>query len=141
MTVRQVQAITYTPPRSSGAVAREEDPAQQEMNFLQLLIAQIANQTPDNPMDSTAIATQFSQMQAAIGLVKLNASSSAYQQTSIANALMNRPVKIQDPAADPALGPSLVEGEVTAIDFTGQQPMVKVGDRFHPLQSVIYVGS
>ncbi|MEB3187336.1 MAG: flagellar hook capping FlgD N-terminal domain-containing protein [bacterium] len=141
MTIRQVQAITYAPPSSAGTVRRDEDPAQQELNFLQMLIAQISNQTPDSTMDPTAIATQFSQMQAAIGLVKLNAANAVYQQTSVASALLDRPVRIQRPGVDIRDPEAIVEGSVSAVDFSGPSPLVKVGEAFYPLQSVVYVGS
>ena len=141
VTIRQVQAITYAPSSSSGAVKRDEDPAQQELNFLQLLVAQISNQTPDSTLDPTAIATQFSQMQAAIGLVKLNAANSVYQQTSVANTILDRSVRIQRPGYNVSDPESTVEGVVSAVDFSGQVPMVKVDGAFYPLQSVVYVGS
>ena len=141
MTIRQVQGITYAPPSSAGTVRRDEDPAQQELNFLQMLIAQISNQTPDSTMDPTAIATQFSQMQAAIGLVKLNAANAVYQQTAVANTLLDRSVRIQRPDLDVRDPAAIVEGTVSAVDFSGQSPLVKVGDQFYPLQSVVYVGS
>ena len=141
MTIRQVQGITYAPPSSAGTVRRDEDPAQQELNFLQMLIAQISNQTPDSTMDPTAIATQFSQMQAAIGMVKLNAANAVYQQTAVANTLLDRSVRIQRPDLDVRDPSAIVEGTVTAVDFSGSSPLVKVGDQFYPLQSVVYVGS
>ena len=51
-------------PSSSGALA-------QESTFLQLLVAQIKNQDPTQPMDSTAFLSQlaqFSQLEQLVGI-------------------------------------------------------------------------
>lgn len=136
MTVRSVQGITYVP---SGGVTQNnsigwdgKDPAEQ---FLKLLVAQITNQDPDNPMDSTAMITQFAQIQSALGLNDMTKSSQAFQRVATASGLMNQTVKLYDKE-----GKAEVEGKVTGLDFTGNMPLIKVNDRFYPLDTVKSVG-
>jgi len=141
MTIYGVQSITYNPPTSAGTTSTTAaDPAAQEMDFLKLLIAQISNQTPDSPMDPTAMITQYSQMQAALGLVKLNNASRMYQNSSLAAGLMQQPVKILRQVAGEE-GSKIVEGTVTAVDFSTDIPRVKVNGEYYALTDVIHVGT
>lgn len=135
-----VQSITYNPPTAAGTTTTESDPAAQEMDFLKLLVAQISNQSPDDPMDPTAMITQYSQMQAAIGLVKLNNSTRIYQNSSMAAALMQQPVTLRNPSAAEG-DPALVQGTVTAVDFSTDIPRVQVNGLYYPLTDVIHVGA
>jgi flagellar basal-body rod modification protein FlgD len=49
---------------SSGSSAAATDPSAVNMDeFLQLLVAEIKNQDPTNPMDGTAFLTQLAQFQ------------------------------------------------------------------------------
>lgn len=134
-----IQSITYNPRSASGAPsAVTSDPQAQEMSFLQLLIAQISNQTPDSPMDPTAMITQYSQMEASIGLIRLNNATQTYQNSAIASALMGQEVKIKvDDGTE--LG-STVSGKVEGVDFSGDRPMLSVGGMSYPVDSVVHVG-
>lgn len=141
MTVYGVQSITYNPPTAAGATSTSNaDPAAQEMDFLKLLIAQISNQTPDSPMDPTAMITQYSQMQAALGLVKLNNASRAYQNSALAAGLMDQHVAIlrQVPGEE---GSQIVSGTVTGVDFSTDIPRVRVNDEYYSLVDVLRVGT
>lgn len=141
MTVYGVQSITYNPPTAAGTTSTSNaDPAAQEMDFLKLLIAQISNQTPDSPMDPTAMITQYSQMQAALGLVKLNNSSRAFQNSTLAAGLMDQPVKIQRQVWGEE-GSQIITGTVTAVDFSTDIPRVKVNEEYYSLADVIHVGT
>ena len=60
-----ITAGTTTPPQSAGMTAPTEQ------MFLQLLVAQIKNQDPTQPMDSTAFLSQlaqFSQLEQLVGI-------------------------------------------------------------------------
>lgn len=141
MTGYGVQSITYTPPSSlGGSVQPTVDPQSQEIDFLKLLITEVSNQTPDSPMDSTAMITQYSQMEAAIGLSKLTASSRVYQNAATASGLMNQQVKVTAPATVPGEKESIVSGKVEAIDFSQDMPTVQIAGRSYPLASVIHIG-
>ncbi len=133
-----VQAITWNPPKTPGRVTSKgieesEDPMKE---FLQLLVAQIGNQTPDNPMDATQMITQYAQINAAIGLTHLKQSSAAFQKTTTASALMGQDVVVSN-----ARDGLFAQGKVTAVDFAGETPQVKIGDTYYSLDDVTHVGS
>ena len=68
----QIQPTTTTPPSgSSSANALSASGLGNETTFLQLLVAQIQNQDPTQPMDSSTFLTQlasFSQLEQLIGI-------------------------------------------------------------------------
>jgi len=78
--------------QSNPAAASPTDGLANEQTFLQLLIAQIKNQDPTNPTDSTQFLTQlaqFSQLEQLIGihqdLNSLAPAQTATQQTTTSN--------------------------------------------------------
>lgn len=142
MTGYGVQSITYNPPAAMGASSWQNvDPQAQEIDFLKLLITEVSNQTPDSPMDSTAMITQYSQMEASIGLMKLNASSRVYQNAAIASGLMNQMVQVSTPSTVQGKAGDVVSGKVEGVDFSGDMPTLKIDGRSYPLASVIHVGA
>jgi flagellar basal-body rod modification protein FlgD len=112
--------------------ANGQDPSEQ---FLKLLVAQITNQDPDHPMDSTDMITQFAQIQSALGLNSLIQSSQNYQRVATAGTLLNQPVTVYD--ADRKLK---FEGTVKGLDFSGTMPLVNVDGRMFPLEAVKTLG-
>jgi flagellar basal-body rod modification protein FlgD len=70
----QIQSLTQnTTPQdaSASAIMNSSTALGQENTFLQLLVAQIQNQDPTQPMDSTAFMTQlaqFSSLEQLIGI-------------------------------------------------------------------------
>lgn len=133
-----VQAITWKPPQTPGRVTSNgiEDSEDPMKEFLQLLVAQISNQTPDSPMDATQMITQYAQINAAIGLSHLKQASQAYQNSAIAASLIGQDVVIAN--AQQGL---FEKGQVTAVDFSGQTPQVKIGETYYSLDDVVHVGS
>lgn len=133
-----LQAITWSPPKTPGRVSSKgieesEDPMKE---FLQLLVAQIGNQTPDNPMDATQMITQYAQINSAIGLSHLNKASQANQKSSIAVGLIGKEVVISN------IQEGLFErGQVTAVDYSGPTPQVKIGESYYSLDDVMHVSS
>jgi flagellar basal-body rod modification protein FlgD len=57
--------------RSNGAATATSDEVQNR--FLKLLITQLKNQDPLNPLDNAAVTTQISQISTVSGIEKLNA--------------------------------------------------------------------
>ena len=137
-----VQSIVYTPPSSSGGSSDSTvDPNQQELDFLQLLISEVSNQTPDQPMDSTTMVTQYSQMQASIGMMTLNATTQTYQNSAIASALMNQMVSVTVPSGVQGQPDNVVTGKVTGVDFSGNSPTLTINGQSYLLSSVTHVGA
>ena len=68
-TVNAFSALNGT--SSTGAVATKND-AGAEDRFLKLLVAQMQNQDPLNPMDNAQVTSQMAQIQSVNGIEKLN---------------------------------------------------------------------
>lgn len=136
MAVRTVQGITYAQPASVSnnnmIGTNGQDPSEQ---FLKLLVAQITNQDPDHPMNSTDMITQFAQIQSALGLNSLIQSSQTFQRVATAGTLLNQRVTVYD--ADRKLK---LEGMVKGLDFSGTMPLVNVDGRMFPLEAVKTLG-
>lgn len=133
-----LQAITWSPPKTPGRVTTKgiEDSEDPMKEFLQLLVAQIGNQTPDNPMDATQMITQYAQINAAIGLSHLNKASQTNQKSTIAVGLIGKEVVVSNVQAG-----LFEKGQVTAVDYSGEVPQVKIGDAYYSLEDVIHVGT
>lgn len=131
-----LQAITWSPPKVPGRVTSNgiEDSEDPMKEFLELLVAQISNQSPDEPMDSTQMITQYAQINAAIGMSQLNKASQANQKSAIAANLIGKEVVVSNVHA------GLFErGEVTAVDYSGSTPMVKIGNTYYSIDDVTHV--
>lgn len=111
-----------------------------QASFLQLLVAQISNQTPDSTLDATQMITQFAQMNAALGLQKLS-SSVNFQKLSTATTMIDQVVTVQYNDEDTNRLTSLT-GLVTGVDYdTNGEPMILVNGKPYSLDSVRRVGT
>lgn len=104
-TIAQLQSIlgggTQTGPSSaSGTAADAQD------RFLKLLVTQMQNQDPLNPMDNAEVTTQLAQLNTVTGIEQLNktlsqlAASSAAQQSLQAASLVGREVLVAGSTID-----------------------------------------
>jgi flagellar basal-body rod modification protein FlgD len=57
---------------ATGSVTAAGSPADAEDRFLKLLVAQMKNQDPLNPLDNAQVTSQMAQIQSVAGLEKLN---------------------------------------------------------------------
>lgn len=92
--------------------------------FLKLLIAQLDNQDPSSPTDSTTIltqTTQLAQMQTLQQQITTAQQSFALQMREAAASFVGRQVTWTD-----ANGKGQT-GVVASVDYTGAAPMLKVG--------------
>lgn len=92
--------------------------------FLKLLIAQLDNQDPSSPTDSTTIltqTTQLAQMQTLQEQISTAQESFALQMREAAASFVGRQVTWTD-----ADGKGQT-GVVASVDYTGSVPMLKVG--------------
>jgi flagellar basal-body rod modification protein FlgD len=105
-------------------------------DFIKLLVAQISNQDPDNPLDATQMITQYAQINAALGLNRLAKASEVFQKVQTAGTLMNQQVVVIDPITKGSLS-----GKVAGIDFSGVMPRINVGGQMFNLDDVTSVGS
>ncbi|MEJ5867328.1 flagellar hook capping FlgD N-terminal domain-containing protein [Pseudokineococcus sp. 5B2Z-1] len=102
--------------------------------FLQLLVTQMRYQDPSQPMDTTQMMAQTSQMTTVEQLTTLVRSSQAAfasQQQLSSSALVGQTVQW----ADTELKTS-GSGAVSAVRFTADGPVLRVGDADVPLAQV-----
>ncbi len=101
--------------------------------FLELLVAQLRNQDPSNPMDSSQLmaqTTQLSTMEAIQEVATTSRESFALQMRMSASELVGKQVSWTD-----ADGVEQT-GTVTGVSYASSVPVVLVGDTKVPLDSV-----
>ena len=110
---------------SSGAASTPTDKTQLDSKaFLQLLIAQLKNQDPSSPMDTSAMMTQTTQMSTMQSLTELTTNAQdqfALQMRVAAATLVGRDVTWNDPSG------TAQQGVVSAVSYTSTVPTLKVG--------------
>ena len=77
------------PPSSTGTAGL---PAANEQMFLQLLVTQLKNQDPTNPVDGTQFVAQLAQFSQLEQIINMN-SSLQQIQTDLTNPVTGTPVK------------------------------------------------
>ena len=136
MTVRNVQSILYTPPggsiQSGGLSSSSATPLQ---DFTTLLASEITNEDPNNPVSSTDMVTQYSEITAAAGMDQLAQMSQTYQEMQTANNLIGKMVTVTDPSTQ-----NTVTGTVKGLDYSQSVPQVDVNGSLFPLTEVTQVG-
>ena len=101
--------------------------------FLKLLVAQLRNQDPSKPMDSSELmaqTTQLSTMEQLTALTKTSQESFALQMRMAAASLVGRQVTYADESG------ATVTGAVTSVSYAGSVPTVTVGDKVVALDAV-----
>lgn len=101
--------------------------------FLELLVAQLRNQDPTSPMDTTemmAQSTQLASMEQLTGLADTSRDAFALQMRIAASGLVGQTVSYVD-----AEGVTRT-GVASSVSFEGPVPVVTVGDAKVPLDSV-----
>jgi flagellar basal-body rod modification protein FlgD len=107
-----------------------------ESDFMVMLVAQLKNQNPMEPMDDKALMGQVTQLnslhelQAISAQLKTLATSS---QTSYAASLIGKQVKTYKTGEEP------VEGQVTAMEIIDGDVILTIGDKTALLSSVTEV--
>jgi flagellar basal-body rod modification protein FlgD len=107
--------------------------------FLKLLVAQIQNQDPSNPMDSTQYMSQmaqFSQVEALNNLQDSFDAQTSYYQSQVASSMLGRNVQV---TADG--GETYTTGVVDSVRFTSDGPILSIGDKDYYLSEVSAVAT
>ncbi|OIQ81047.1 basal-body rod modification protein FlgD [mine drainage metagenome] len=77
-----VSAVANTSSAAGAATSSVASATQaQQDQFLKLLVTQLQNQDPMNPMDNAAITTQMAQLSTVQGISQLNATMTAFAQS------------------------------------------------------------
>ncbi len=98
-------ATTANSAATAAAKAGTTSAADQQDRFMQLLVAQMKNQDPLNPMDNAQMTSQIAQINTVAGIEKLNTTveSLSSQFTSLRDLLTQR---LPEAAAEPATSTS-----------------------------------
>ncbi len=134
-----ISSITSGSP--SGAVAdstasRVPQKALGQNDFLKLLATQFQAQDPMKPMEDTAFIAQmaqFSALEQSSTMAKELAEIRTEQQRSTANSYLGHRVTVDAGKA------GTLSGDVTAIDVSGTEPRLVVGDKTFSLSAVLRV--
>ncbi len=112
--------------------------ASQELDqdaFLMLMIEQLKNQDPMNPMDNSEMLAQQAQFTQISELQKLNSALNSNNMIQQANSLVGKTVQIVDPNNTSRL----ITGVVTSANFTSDSATVTVNGVEYPLGLVAAV--
>jgi len=105
--------------------------------FLKLLVTELRNQDPMNPMDDKDFIAQLAQFSALEQMQLLNAGFESLDksgQATQAFALIGRTVEYADPNSD-----TPVRGVVDKVTFVGGQPKLNIGKLIIDLSDVVTV--
>ena len=105
--------------------------------FLQILVAQLRNQDPMNPVDSDNFITQMTQLSTLEQLTTLNqkvVELGAVQQESRALELLNKGVTVELPWGE------MMQGTVESVTL-GPQPLLLINGQHFPMEALREVNS
>ena len=123
-------AIQTTTASSTGTNSLDES------DFMVMLVAQLKNQNPMEPMDDKALMGQVTQLNSLHELQAISAqlkTLAAASQTSYAASLIGKQVKTFKTGEEP------VEGQVTAMEIIDGDVILTIGDKTALLSSVTEV--
>lgn len=128
--------------QSNTAVNRanelKKNGASQELDgdaFLMLMMEQLKNQDPMNPMDNSEMLAQQAQFTQIQELQKMNESLNTNNMIQQANSLVGKTVQVVDPNNTSRL----ITGTVTSANFTNGAATVTVNGKEYPLGLVAAV--
>ncbi|WP_028048012.1 flagellar hook assembly protein FlgD [Cellulomonas sp. URHE0023] len=122
----------------AAAAANKDSSALDKDAFMKLMIAQLRNQDPSSPMDTSAMMAQTTQMTTMEKLVELSDTqreSFALQMRMAAASLVGQQVTWTDDAGADRTG------NVASVSYAGPVPTVKVGDQEIALDAVSSVAT
>ncbi len=121
----QQQQPAAVPPKAMG-----------EQDFLQLLVAQLQNQDPMNPMDNTTYVTQLAQFSS---LEQLNSMSDKLGTLDSSSAISMIGKQVAYTTTDSSGKPSSASGTVSGVNLQSGRPELIVGNTSVPLSSIVEV--
>ena len=107
-----------------------------EQAFLQLLVTQIKQQDPMNPMDNTTFVTQLAQFSS---LEQLTSMSSQLGKLNNSSAISMIGKQVAYTTTDASGKPSSASGTVSGVNLQSGTPELIVGNTSVPLSSIVEV--
>lgn len=123
-------------PDPMNPVIQDPSAANESQNFMKLVIEQLKNQDPMDPMKSEEFTTQLAQINSLQQLISLNQTMTAYFQggkLAEAAAMIGFYVEGIDANSTP------VTGVVDSVDVVEGEPVLRIGDKMLLLQQVATV--
>lgn len=123
-------------PTASDAASRVPQKTLGQNDFLKLLATQFTVQDPMKPMEDTAFIAQmaqFSSLEQSKTMAQDMALLRADQQRTAANSYLGHQVTVDDGKG------KTITGDVSAIDTSGAEPKLVVGDKSFSLSAVLRV--
>ena len=112
---------------SPATPAKKDAVAESQDRFLKLLVTQMRNQDPLNPLDNAEVTSQMAQLSTVSGIDKLNATLQALSSSMIASQSMQAASMIGHVVMVPGSGIELANGKGTAaVDLTQPADSVSV---------------
>ncbi len=113
---------------SASTSASSTDPAAAQDRFLKLLVAQLNNQDPMNPMDNAEMTTQMAQINTVVGINELNSTMAAMSSQFTAMQVLQGTSMIGRTVLSEgnALGTPVEKISTAAFDLSGTAADVKV---------------
>lgn len=130
----EVNNVSNHNPDYNTTTSKKEEPLTQELDkeaFLKILIAQLRNQDPLNPMDGDEFVAQMAQFSSLEQLTNLNESIKELkeqQQGMTAVNLLNREVTVK-------VDGETLRGEVTGVKMEAD-PKILIGDKPYKLSDL-----
>ena len=103
--------------------------------FLQLMMEELKNQDPLEPMDNKDFLTQQAQFTQVSSLQNIESALTSYNQYSQAASMIGRDVVLQDPDNEE----NYIYGNVEAVNLSGKDTSIVVDGKTYPLSSIVQI--
>jgi len=133
----------------SAGTGQVESAALDQQDFLKIMVEQMRQQNPLEPMDNTQFFQQMAQFETLDAMREISTalkSLASVSEISNASTLVGRTVKATvpggtDPATGFPLGPEDVSGTVERVTFSPSGPVVHIGTRQVPAALITEVAA
>ena len=128
MITSPVSPTTGTSNNQSTTAASANDPTAQQDRFLKLLVAQLNNQDPTNPMDNAQMTTQMAQINTVVGINQLTSTMQGMSSQFTAMQVLQGTSMIGRTVLSEgnSLGTPVEKVSTAAFDLSGSAADVKV---------------
>ena len=123
---------------SSSTNVVDQDAGKMAEEFAKMLVAQISNQDPENPIDPSEIISQNAQFTASLATVRLANQMAHYEQIATSMRATGKVAEYIDPA-DFTNTPQV--GVVNGADFSTTPPRLVINGALIPMDNILRIDS
>lgn len=124
-----MSSINGVSPTQAGATSSLSKSSLGKDDFLNMMLLQMKNQDPLNPMDNQAMLSQMAQFSSLEQMSNLNETLQNFSSSSqFVNAaqLIGKTVAIANPSSDPAQSGQPVYSKVNSVSYSSTGPVVNL---------------